>query len=81
MSGRQAPTLFIRLEPYDLRLLREPANVKVVLCIGQLHHLRGDTDKAKKRYDAVIALNTDPASTKRAGVLRKAADDNPRNEG
>jgi hypothetical protein len=58
---------------------RESANVKVLLCIGQLHHLKGETDKAKKQYDRVILLDLDPPSTKNARTLRKAADANPQN--
>jgi tetratricopeptide (TPR) repeat protein len=69
------------LELYALWLERTPGNVKVMLCLGKLHHLKGETDKARKFYDQVIALNLDVAVTKEARTLRKAADDNPRNEG
>lgn len=54
------------IELYEAWREREPANVKVILNLGILHHVRAEFDEAKKYYRLAAALDLDPEVTRLA---------------
>jgi len=65
---------------YERWLLLEPDNVKVMVSLGRLHHVKGEVDKARKHYLRVLELKLDAGATRDAAALKAAADKNPKNE-
>ena len=65
---------------YERWLVLQPANAKVILSIGQLYHVKGDTTNAPKKYAEVINLKPEAATLKIANKFKEAAEKNPRNQ-
>jgi hypothetical protein len=57
----------VAIELYKRWLEREPANVKVILNLGILHHVRAEFDDARKQYRRAAELDLDAEVTSLAG--------------